>query len=722
VWGDFDTGFAMLGLLLFVFLSTAACASARADILEVEETFFQSLNDYLDKLRAGDSDLVSTEISDQCVRALENVSKDERSVMFDAWGKPGAGIKEGNVYFYGSYDECGTLPNVNYCLASLTVESSTGAPFSIASLAVCIPNKCIESDVEFVFGHVLDALSVPFNLTAKCPPLEQHFSTGAIVVLVFLCFLGIFVLMASLFDALIQYNKQVRSVSAKEKTLNNRPYFKENGNSEGSPLLSKHTTTTPGRRKGWPQKLVIFLKDSFLAFSLYKTLPAILSTSQPPSAINCINGIRVLSMFWVIGSHVNLWFFSSFMLDNLGEVIAHVATQFSYQGILNGFFSVDSFFFLSGLLVSYLTMREMSRRAAKGAKMAGVFPFVTYYLHRFLRLTPTYAVVLAIVSQLLPSLGNGPVFSEAADSMTNSCNKYWWTNLLYINNFYPSLLESCAGWTWYLANDMQFYIISPIMLIPLYFSGPVGLVITGIILVGSLIVTGILAGVYNIGVSSLSALLQPSVTVGDYGSIYYVKPYCRIAPYIVGIVVGYMIYKGVKLPFKRIVNTIVYNGLMAFALGLIVAVVYGIYGLANGHLYSIAEVVSYTTLSRLTWGIALSFIVLACHHKYGWWVDKILSWPFWIPLSRLTFLAYLIHPIVLYLVITALRSPAHYSNVTVAVYMVGCTVLAYAMAGLLAVLVEFPFSNIEAAAFKLVGSRSRERKEEPHQKEPVENT
>jgi peptidoglycan/LPS O-acetylase OafA/YrhL len=714
VWGDFDTGFAMLGLLLFVFLSTAACASARADILEVEETFFQSLNDYLDKLRAGDSDLVSTEISDQCVRALENVSKDERSVMFDAWGKPGAGIKEGNVYFYGSYDECGTLPNVNYCLASLTVESSTGAPFSIASLAVCIPNKCIESDVEFVFDHVLSTLSVPFNVTAKCPPLEQHFSTGAIVVLVFLCFLGMLVLMASLIDVLLQIAKQKNKRITVVNDLSNE-------SDEKLPLLPKKKSKK-FKGKGFLGKWATFLKDCLLAFSLYKTVPAILSTSQPPSAINCINGIRVLSMFWVIGSHVNLWFLSSFMLDDLGEVLAHVTTQFSYQGILNGFFSVDSFFFLSGLLVSYLTMREMSRRAAKGAKMAGVFPFVTYYLHRFLRLTPTYAVVLAIVSQLLPSLGNGPVFSEAADSMTNSCNKYWWTNLLYINNFYPSLLESCAGWTWYLANDMQFYIISPIMLIPLYFSGPVGLVITGIILVGSLIVTGILAGVYNIGVSSLSALLQPSVTVGDYGSIYYVKPYCRIAPYIVGIVVGYMIYKGVKLPFKRIVNTIVYNGLMAFALGLIVAVVYGIYGLANGHLYSIAEVVSYTTLSRLTWGIALSFIVLACHHKYGWWVDKILSWPFWIPLSRLTFLAYLIHPIVLYLVITALRSPAHYSNVTVAVYMVGCTVLAYAMAGLLAVLVEFPFSNIEAAAFKLVGSRSRERKEEPHQKEPVENT
>ena len=55
--------------------------------------------------------------------------------------------------------------------------------------------------------------------------------------------------------------------------------------------------------------------------------------------------------------------------------------------IINGFLSVDSFFFLSGVLVSYLTLREMKRRKGK-------FPLVPYYLHRILRLTPTYMFVL----------------------------------------------------------------------------------------------------------------------------------------------------------------------------------------------------------------------------------------------------------------------------------------------------------------------------------------
>ena len=60
--------------------------------------------------------------------------------------------------------------------------------------------------------------------------------------------------------------------------------------------------------------------------------------------------------------------------------------------------------------------------------------------------------------------------------MDDSCPEGWWTNLLYINNLYsgpdpqsgPALNKfGCLGYTWYLANDTQFYVLSPILLITL---------------------------------------------------------------------------------------------------------------------------------------------------------------------------------------------------------------------------------------------------------------
>ena len=54
---------------------------------------------------------------------------------------------------------------------------------------------------------------------------------------------------------------------------------------------------------------VEFIKDLMLSFSLYKTIPAIMATHQPASAVTSINGIRVISMFWIILGHTfALWF------------------------------------------------------------------------------------------------------------------------------------------------------------------------------------------------------------------------------------------------------------------------------------------------------------------------------------------------------------------------------------------------------------------------------
>ena len=683
------------------------------------ETMFnvRSLSGVMDRVRAGGYELFANVPSESCARAVDSLSKEDWERMLDAWGKPGAGILDGNIFYYGSYDECGSFENFNYCMLNLGESEISSVKFG-----VCVPNECNDEDVQFVFSHVLGILSVDVNITTTCPALTQQYSSGAIGMVIFLCLLGSCVLVATLSDLIMQYIDQIRVAKTANgmQSVNNE--LDNTKSDEKSPLLQGRDHKSKGTKyKAWLKKLKTFLKDILLAFSLYKTLPSILGTDQPASAICCINGIRVLSMFWVISAHTVLFSFLS--LDNSYSSLKDITEEFLYQPILNGYSSVDSFFFLSGLLVSYLTMREMSRRKERGAKLANIFPFVTYYLHRILRLTPAYAVVVLIVWQLLPSLGDGPIFSQVVVPASKLCDQYWWTNLLYINNFYPTnFTDICAGWTWYLANDMQFFVISPVMLVPFFFSAPVGLLITGIILLGSLFWTAVLSSVYDVGVSSLTLLLQPNSTVGDYMNIYYSKPYCRIPPYLVGIVVGYMLYKGYKLPFKRIFNTLLYNGMIIFSLGLTTAVVYGIYGLSHGHHYSIAEVISYNVLSRMTWGIALGLLVFVCHNKYGGWVDKILSWKFWIPLSRLTFLSYLIHPVILLLVIGELRTPLHFTNITIFVYMVSSIVLTYGVAALLAIMVEFPFSNIEAAVFKLVGVHSRKHKNTEASRETVNTT
>ena len=47
------------------------------------------------------------------------------------------------------------------------------------------------------------------------------------------------------------------------------------------------------------------------------------------------------------------------------------------------------------------------------------------------------------------------------------CDLFWYHKTTNIIMPYRVVLQ-CMGWAWYLANDMQFYVISPLILIPLY--------------------------------------------------------------------------------------------------------------------------------------------------------------------------------------------------------------------------------------------------------------
>ena len=63
----------------------------------------------------------------------------------------------------------------------------------------------------------------------------------------------------------------------------------------------------------------------------------------------------------------------------------------------------------------------------------------------FPRLTPSYMFAILFYSNLYAFLGEGPYWFIRQNS--TSCEKYWWTNLLYINNFYPTHLGDEVRYT-----------------------------------------------------------------------------------------------------------------------------------------------------------------------------------------------------------------------------------------------------------------------------------
>lgn len=53
----------------------------------------------------------------------------------------------------------------------------------------------------------------------------------------------------------------------------------------------------------------------------------------------------------------------------------------------------------------------------------------------------------------------------------------------------------------------------------------------------------------------------------------------------------------------------------------------------------------FLTIVRVTWSLAIAWIIYSCHYGLNKHLNRFLSWKFWIPIARIGLSIYLIHPI-----------------------------------------------------------------------------
>jgi len=81
---------------------------------------------------------------------------------------------------------------------------------------------------------------------------------------------------------------------------------------------------------------------------------------------------------------------------------------------------------------------------------------------------------------------------------------------------------------------------------------------------------------------------------------------------------------------------------MAFGTGF--AVIYGLNFPKRGEQpLSEAANITYGGFHRLAWAMAVGWVVFACARGYGGWINTFLSWNAFKPLSRISFIIYLVH-------------------------------------------------------------------------------
>ena len=489
-----------------------------------------------------------------------------------------------------------------------------------------------------------------------------------------------------------------------------------NGDSTKSVLTKVRPTTTECSCES---------SDSiWLAFNVGKHLRHLTQpSSHTTERTACLDGLRVGSTLWIILGHVlAIQSSSGAGYSNPSNFLppTGLTTTFIGQLLFSSRFAVDTFLIISGYLVVHGLCRLQHDFLPSGVPSWYKNVVVRYIttipvliLTRVGRILPLYAMSLGFFTQIAPHMGNGPFWHQWIN-LLQPCHDYIWTNFLFINNIIPlqtPTTSTCFYHSWYIAVDMQLFILAPFLVFWYQYSKRQGQVATCLLLLASVVVTAHWSYSRSWSINTFDGKL-----VNRYDVEAYANPITRAQAYLAGMYVAFIISNMNDRPrssdHKRMPYCWIHRAIMAATITVMFVVsfatVTGAYArrpctydedpFSNicGSTWSPTKTFLYTAFGRSAWIIGISTMLYLCIGR-GQWNDGdgnlvacILSWPCWRPLSHLSFGAYLIHPIVVFVWQLGDREKQVFRLITFGMDYISVCVVSFVAALFASVLVECP--------------------------------
>ncbi|XP_008545090.1 nose resistant to fluoxetine protein 6 [Microplitis demolitor] len=612
--------------------------------------------------------------------------------VLDASGEPKSGFFYGNNFWIGSKSQCLDLGNtkpfqldpdilknnskyrnineefppyhLNYFVAFFYHNSTLQYQFrfkydDLMSLGLCLPASCSTDELGKILTKIFEsrtlAISNLYSADYRLHDIRdlkddykwlldwRIITTGIVVILTILL-----VIIGTFYDCTI-HQKRLKL-------------------SELSKNLESDSTETP------KSKIQLkLLEEVLLCFSIYTNFKIIFNTKSNEDSVTSINGIRLLGMIWIFLLHAVVY--SNDTIDNRA-IVWRLSEELSNQVLTSSSLAVDTYFCLSGFLISwpFFGKRMNGNHEAKSVRRFPWFHYFGLIFKRIVRLAPVYLVIIGIAEIVFGWFKINSSYISTEDPHYY-CHDNWWRNLLFINNFF-NWHEACLTWSWYVANDMQFYIIGTflILLSDIYFYT------SGILLLTLLIVPAIISGFISYSYGYITTIDQMWAIM----EVVYTPPWMRIGPYLVGMITGYILrrMKG-KLNVGR--KTLCLLWIVGSLCN--ISPLFGLYGKS----LSAASAGIYVAFSRIAWGIGISWILVACYTNNGGFVNKILSLKIWIPLCKLTYCGYLLNPLITMSMVMLSEASVHIVLIPFLMNFLGLTVFSFVCAFFMSVLFEIPY-------------------------------
>jgi peptidoglycan/LPS O-acetylase OafA/YrhL len=187
----------------------------------------------------------------------------------------------------------------------------------------------------------------------------------------------------------------------------------------------------------------------------------------------------------------------------------------------------------------------------------------------------------------------------------------------------------------------------------------------------------------------------------------YDKPYTRLIPYVLGVIVCFIFndkrYHVNAQNWSAFVRWLTMAVCCGFLLGSMLVYHTNVYG-PEGQLASWTPTESawYNALIHFTWSVPLCVILYLCLCNVGGPINWVLSLPIFEAMGKLTYAAYLLHPILMRITYYSTHQLYYYDvdNVTYFSYCAFFLLVTYALAIPVYVFIEMPFANMIGVALK----------------------
>uniref|UniRef100_A0A8C5KSS4 O-acyltransferase like n=1 Tax=Jaculus jaculus TaxID=51337 RepID=A0A8C5KSS4_JACJA len=392
----------------------------------------------------------------------------------------------------------------------------------------------------------------------------------------------------------------------------------EQGSRTPRPACPAHFSPPGPPRRG--ERFLGAMDHALQCFSWQKNVPALWTTKLRGDICPALNGIRVLSLLWIVSGH------TSQMTAWLGWLGAR----------------------------SFLKMCQNQDQEMTPTVI------LRYFLNRLIRLQPLHLYSVCLLVGMFSLVPWGPVW-EVPRIHYDNCLRAWWTNVLLLNNF-VSVRHACNGWTWYLAADFQFHLMTPLIIF-IHGKSPHLLAFLGVVLfLASFAATALLTLAYQLPVASPAAASENSTLL--YFLEYYTKPYCRCGPFLVGLFLSIFMHQNRQ---GNILKTKV-RGECRMSLSV--------------------------TPVRVIEKTSLTASRAAAFSQTGP-VNRVLSCEVWSLPARISYACYLVHPMVIILYNGLQETLIHYTDINMFYLFSGHCVLTFLSGLVLTLSIERPWLELK---------------------------